>query len=341
MFKTGHDNSGRRIFMFGRTLRPLTPEETVDRGEDWVQAKPAEIGASLDRARALPSGGWYVLGASRRITGTPTYHTVNGRELVAWRADGVIRVAPNKCPHMGGPLSAGRVHEGRLVCPWHGLELCEKRHGRWVPMECHDDGILTWVRPDRKEKGFPEPILPVRPSEHLDAVISMPARCDPTDVIVNRMDPWHGAHFHPHSFARLRVLRVEEDVLTVRVAFRILGPVCVEVDCTFHCPEPRTIVMTIIDGEGAGSIVETHATPMVPGWSMITELTLATSARPGFRKTLAAAPLYRPFIERSARRLWTEDAAYAERTYYLRKGGKPEPNAAADWSKAPGEPRRR
>ena len=39
----------------------------------------------------------------------------------------------------------------------------------------------------------------------------------------------------------------------------------VEVDAVFHCPEPRTIVMTIVEGEGKGSVVETHATPIAPG----------------------------------------------------------------------------
>ncbi len=24
------------------------------------------------------------------------------------------------CPHMGGPLSCGRVEEGTIHCPWHG-----------------------------------------------------------------------------------------------------------------------------------------------------------------------------------------------------------------------------
>ena len=38
-----------------------------------------------------------------------------------------------------------------------------------------------------------------------------------------------------------------------------------EVDARFHCPEPRTIVMTIIRGEGVGSDVETHATPLEAG----------------------------------------------------------------------------
>ena len=50
------------------------------------------------------------------------------------------------------------------------------------------------------------PILPLRPSRALSGVVFAEARCRPADVIANRLDPWHGAHFHPHSFARLSVL---------------------------------------------------------------------------------------------------------------------------------------
>ena len=50
------------------------------------------------------------------------------------------------------------------------------------------------------------PVLPKRPARGLDAVVRTEARCAPEDVIANRLDPWHGAHFHPHSFARLSLL---------------------------------------------------------------------------------------------------------------------------------------
>ena len=97
-----------------------------------------------------------------------------------------------------------------------------------------------------------------RPSRALAGVIRVEARCEPEDVIANRLDPWHGVHFHPHSFARLRVLRQDDDEIAVRVAYRVAGPVCVEVDAVFASPQPRSIVMTIEAGEGAGSVVEIH-----------------------------------------------------------------------------------
>ena len=76
--------------------------------------------------------------------------------------------------------------------------------------------------------------------------------------------------------------------------------------------------MTIVEGEGKGSVVETHATPVEPGRTVVVEATLATSDRKGFRHARKLASFIRPFIERSARRLWVDDAAYAERCYLLR-----------------------
>jgi hypothetical protein len=324
MFRIAADSSGRRLILLGRAPRPRDDGD-AQRGPDWTQARPAAIQAALERVSALPSGGWYVLDAARRLGERPAFYWVAGRELVAWRSRSAIMVAPNGCPHMGAPLSVGRARDGTLICPWHGLELGDRPHGAWAPLPSHDDGVLAWVRLDGTEAPTERPILAPRPGRYLEGTIRTVARCEAADVIANRLDPWHGAYFHPHSFARLRVLRQEDDVLTVRVAFRVAGPLGVEVDCTFHCPEPRTIVMTIIDGEGAGSVVETHATPLVADHTAIVETTLATSEREGFALALRAGPLLRPLVERAAGRLWIEDAAYAERAAYLRQGARPAP----------------
>jgi hypothetical protein len=66
-------------------------------------------------------------------------------------------------------------------------------------------------------------------------------------------------------------------------------------------------------------VVETHATPLGDGRTAIIEATLATSDRPGFRRAIRAAGLIRPFMLKAQRKLWVEDAAYAERTYSLRQ----------------------
>jgi isorenieratene synthase len=284
---------------------------------DWMQANPARIRRALDRALARPSGGWYALGASRAIGDGPEKMLVDDRELVVWRAGGRIHVAPAACPHMGADLAAGSVRDGKLVCPWHGLALDAGGHGRWRCFPVHDDGVLVWARLDGGHT-TEAPILAPRPSRFLDGVIDMEAKCDPEDVIANRLDPWHGVHYHAHSFAALEVVEADDDRIVLRVSFRVLGPVCVEVLASFHSPEPRTITMTILEGEGRDSVVETHATPVSKGRTRVIEATLATSERLGFRAIRRLGAVARPFVERRASRLWVEDVAYAERRYALR-----------------------
>lgn len=284
----------------------------------WIEARPRSIARALERALAKPTGGWFALDASRRIGRSPRVYAVDGRLLIAWRGDGVLRVAPEACPHMGASLAGARICEGAVVCPWHGLPLTAKGHAAWHHLPAFEDGVLAWVRIDGVEEPTERPVLPVRPQRALDGVIRIEARCDPRDVLANRLDPWHGESFHPYSFGALRVLDDDGDTLTVRVEKLVLGPLRVEVDATFHCPDARTIVMTIVRGEGEGSVVETHATPLANGRTAILEATLATSPRKGFRHVLFLRRLLRPLIERSARRLWIDDARYAERLRELR-----------------------
>ena len=313
----------------GRSLSRLPAELPPElRGPDWVQANPILIQAHLDRALEMPTGGWYVVDGSREIGARPRSYTIAGRELVAWRVDGELRIAPDACPHMGARLSDGHVREGRLVCPWHGLELGNGKHGAWCPLESYDDGVLAWIRiPDDQGAPTARPIVSPRPDTFLDSVMRMEAACEPRDVIANRLDPWHGVYYHPHTFKRLRVIGLLDDRLVVRVVYGFSDRLGIEVDATFHCPDARTITMTIVDGEGTGSEVETHATPLTDGRTAIIEATLATSERPGFRGALKAAGLIRPFILRSQRKLWVEDAAYAERTYELRQAARRERNS--------------
>lgn len=309
-------------FTLGR--QPVSPDDAHHErapSPDWRQADPAWIKRTLHHALALPSGGWYVLDASRAIGAEPRRYLLAGTAYVVWRDGDGIRVGPDACPHMGASLAEGRLSDGRIVCPWHGLALGQVEHGGWKPLVTHDDGVLSWARRYGDDAPTDRPILTERPSRYLDSVLRVEARCEPEDVIANRLDAWHGVHFHPHSFQRLRVLHTDEASITVRVVYRVLGSVGVEVVARFHCPDPRTIVMTIVDGEGVGSVVETHATPLARHMTAIIEATLATSDRPGFfGVTSMAARWLRPLMRRRAERLWADDAAYAERRYALRRG---------------------
>ncbi|MFE4703371.1 DUF5914 domain-containing protein [Streptomyces sp. NPDC056738] len=304
----------------------------------WREARPAVIAHALKRAQNRPSGNWYVIGAARDIPADrPLARTVAGQEIVVWRnGDGRLAAGPGICPHLGAPLRDSPVRCGTLVCHWHGLALNGKPFAGWEPLPVHDDGLLVWVRLDTVggEPPLDTPVLPVRPSlaDAVSAVYSGLGTCEPEDIIANRLDPWHGAWFHPYSFVDLTVLDTPgkdaaEDSFTVDVSFKLTGRLVVPVRAVFTAPDSRTVVMHITEGEGQGSVVETHATPLGPDErgrprTAVIEAIVATSGRRGFAAARSAAPLMRPLMRAAAGRLWRDDLAYAERRWQLRSTGR-------------------
>jgi nitrite reductase/ring-hydroxylating ferredoxin subunit len=323
----------RRRWPKGWPVEVISRDSWTEQQPTYRDAKPAIIDAALARSATRPTGNWFVFAGSREVRRERPFGTrVAGVELVAWRdAEHRLCVGPAGCPHLGADLSTGVVRDGVLFCRWHGLALdgktCEMR---WKPLPSHDDGVLTWVRLDIAGGEHPTeaPIVPARPAgDTVDAVARMVGHCDPCDIIANRLDPWHGAWFHPYSFTRLEVLSApteHDDRFVVAVTFR-MGAFGVPVIAEFTSPEARTIVMRIVEGEGTGSVVETHATPIGIGPDgrptvAVIEAVVAHSERPGFRFAGRAAPALTPLVRYAASRLWRDDLAYAERRYRLRTG---------------------
>ncbi|HEY7278120.1 MAG TPA: DUF5914 domain-containing protein [Trebonia sp.] len=326
-------------------LRPLRDAPWARQQPTYTGAEPRLIAAAVQRAQRRPSGNWFVLGASRDVRRErPFGVTLAGTELVAWRGTGGrLVVGPGACPHLGAPLSQAAVDRGALVCRWHGLRVSGLGGGGWRALPAHDDGVLAWVRLDTAgaEAPLPAPVVPERPllSQAVHAVATLVGVCEPEDIVANRLDPWHGGWFHPYFFRSLSVLSApaeadrteaagaevagDADRFTVSVTFRVAPGLGVPVLAEFSCPEPRTVVMRITDGEGVGSVVETHATPLGRGpdgrpRTAVTEAVVAHSGRPGFALARRASPALRPAVRRAAARLWRDDLAYAERRYQLR-----------------------
>ena len=321
-------------FPKGIPLQVVPKLDWANQKPTYQDAQPAVIDAALRRAEQRPSGNWFVFAASSDVRADKPFGTrVGGVEIVAWRDEqGGLHVGPAACPHLGADLATGSVSCGALICPWHGLKLAGKREFGWKPLPAFDDGVLVWVRLDKigGEEALDAPVIPVRPPAlSLAAVTRLEGVCEPSDIIANRLDPWHGAWFHPYSFTQLEVLSAPPDDadeaadrFLVAVTFR-MGRLGVPVIAEFTTPEPRTIVMRIVDGEGAGSVVETHATPLGPGpdgrpRTAVIEAVIAQSDRTGFKHSLRVAPLITPLMRVAAARLWRDDLAYAERRFALR-----------------------
>jgi len=297
----------------------------------WRQARPSRIAESLAAANQHNPGGWFVAGVSTDVPSDKSItRTIAGTEVVLWREeDGTLVAGPGACPHLGALLDKCAVVGGTLLCRWHGYPLPPTGDRSWKPFRAYDDGILIWVGLVlNTEPPTERPTLPPRPQQgsQVSAVMMAKAICEPQDVIANRLDPWHGAWFHPYSFSHLTV---DDDAstsekLVVDVTFRLSRTWGIPVRAEFFCPDSRTIVMLIIQGEGAGSLVETHATPVGQDangnhLTMITEVTIAHSTRPGFAVAAWAGPALRPLMKRTAQRLWVDDLVYAERRYKLRR----------------------
>ncbi|MET0692696.1 MAG: DUF5914 domain-containing protein, partial [Propionibacteriaceae bacterium] len=250
---------------------PITrlPQPSTDRmAPTWRLAKPGRISTSLELAQGQNSGGWFVAGISTDVGRTESVtRTIAGREIVMWRnTAGELVAGPGACPHLGALLDKCAVVDGTMYCRWHGLALKEQGDASWRPYLGYDDGVLLWVRlPTKGETPTDKPALPPRPplGSSIAAVLVEPGRCQPEDVIANRLDPWHGAWYHPYAFSHLDVADEASDPtrLVVDVAFRLSPTWGVPVRAEFFCPDARTIVMRITEGEGVGSVVETHATP--------------------------------------------------------------------------------
>ena len=313
-----------------RYLPQTTPDHL--RGT-WRDAKPVKIDESLAAAMRRPTHGWLVAAASSDVPADRTLmRTIAGREVVLWRdTDGSVLAGPGACPHLGARLEDCDVVDGTVLCKWHGMPLGRTTRRAWATYASHDDGVLVWVRLGQVEPGVQPtdtPVLATRPplDASIASVISLPVTCEPRDIIANRLDPWHGAWLHPYAFSDLTVDEGASppDKLVLDVAYRLGRTFAVPVRAEFTCPDSHTIIMTITDGEGTGSVVETHATPLTapgvhPARTVMTEAVIATSERFGFRVARGLAPLVKVGMRASATQLWADDLVYAARLYELRR----------------------
>jgi nitrite reductase/ring-hydroxylating ferredoxin subunit len=68
---------------------------------------------------------------------TPKGVRVGGRSIALFQHDGRFYATDNQCPHMGYPLTRGRVRNGVLTCDWHGWSY-DMRGGGCFTGGCDD-----------------------------------------------------------------------------------------------------------------------------------------------------------------------------------------------------------
>jgi nitrite reductase (NADH) small subunit len=83
---------------------------------------------------------------------------VDGQPYAICRTGGAVTALDGVCPHRGGPLGQGQIHEGRVICPYHLWEFdCRSGECLFDPAKSvaayevtlEDDNILLQV-PDAR-----------------------------------------------------------------------------------------------------------------------------------------------------------------------------------------------
>ncbi len=87
--------------------------------------------------------------------GAPKAVKVEGRSIALFQHQGNVYATDNQCPHMGYPLTRGRVRNGVLTCDWHGWSYDMRGGGCFTggcddldtfPVEVRDSAIYIDVR---------------------------------------------------------------------------------------------------------------------------------------------------------------------------------------------------
>jgi phenylpropionate dioxygenase-like ring-hydroxylating dioxygenase large terminal subunit len=82
---------------------------------------------------------WYAVARAIDVGAAPVAAKLLNTTMVLYRSgDGVV-AAPDRCPHREAPLSKGTVHDGCLVCPYHGWSFGDG--GRCVLVPSAADGV--------------------------------------------------------------------------------------------------------------------------------------------------------------------------------------------------------
>lgn len=177
---------------------------------------------------AAVAAGWHPVARLDELGGRLLARRLMDVPMVVFAGrDGPI-VLRDRCPHRAMPLSAGRLAEGAIACPYHGWRFgaggrCVEVPGAVVMPDVAADAFpvivragLVWTSLAPAPADFPR--LPAAmEDESLDrfwwAVAASRARC--LDALENHLDPAHPHYLHPW------MVRAPDRRRPVRVTIRI------------------------------------------------------------------------------------------------------------------------
>lgn len=177
---------------------------------------------------------WYLVARGSDVGDRPLAVRRLARNLVLWRgAGGAVNAVEDYCPHRGAPLSMGRIANGNVACPYHGVEVAGDGTVAAVPptpdcplvgqkavrsYPCREFAGAVWVYfGDERHERAPEPVFPeeIASDEWTSFLYTGTWRCNWQLALDNRTDPVHGSFLHSDTFTlsygrKDAALRVEQ-----------------------------------------------------------------------------------------------------------------------------------
>lgn len=81
----------------------------------------------------FPAGWYAVLAQSELRVDKPFGKTLFNRKIVFWRSQNGVQAFEDSCPHRHAALSLGRINNGDLECPYHGLRFNSQGNCTLIP----------------------------------------------------------------------------------------------------------------------------------------------------------------------------------------------------------------
>ena len=143
-----------------------------------------------------PFNRWHCIDFVKNIDKTKPYsYNIGDLPLVSWFDKDHAHTTMNICDHMGSKLDNGKIDNGCLYCPYHGIEHgANNTFGKTV---IHEDK-LWWSYEPVKQK---PPYVPFYNNQNYEtSSITVDVDAGLEDCILNTMDIHHPAHIHNNIF---------------------------------------------------------------------------------------------------------------------------------------------
>ncbi|RMQ47720.1 Rieske domain-containing protein [Pseudomonas cichorii] len=156
-----------------------------------------------------PVARWWPVALSHELKAAPLACQLDDLPLVLFRdEDGRAAALPDRCPHRFAPLSAGKVRDGQIECPYHGWRFAADGRCTRVPgieyvagckplldsLACCEAHGLVWVCLSGQSPASP-PVAPAGQRQKLDTFwITDQVQCSLQDAAENFLDGFH-THF--------------------------------------------------------------------------------------------------------------------------------------------------